>query len=140
MIPSRRLVQIGIGFLMVMETAFCQQPVPSGLACIADMRIPVFSKLVWTGSSQGLSTVRVSVGPGGAPTAVDVKSPSPTMTAWLKSWAQGIRFQERCVGSDQEIKLVYRFDGEPTGAIDSQVQIRDGNTFEITARPPPIVY
>ncbi len=113
-----------------------QQFSSAGLACVADMPIPVYRGLFWVARVTGEAKVTITIGPGGAPVSIDVQSVRPQLVAWLKSSLQPAVFLDRCIGQTLEINLIYRLAGTPNAEPLNEIRIKGPNTFEITARNP----
>ena len=131
----------GAAALMFVWGQAAGQSPPSGLACVAEMTVPVYSGLPWLARVTGEARVSITVGRNGIPDSIDVESPAPGMTAWLRSAMAAAKFLNACAGQTVEMRFVYRLVGDPEDAPHyqprSEVTLKAQNTFEISA-PPPI--
>jgi hypothetical protein len=117
---------------------------PTGLACVAEMRVPTYEGAVWLARISGEATVSIGVGPEGAPASVDVQkvqsTNAPALVSWLKLQMSTVKFLPSCSGQTVDIRLVYRLIGGPERALRYQprneVKFRAPSTFEISAPPP----
>lgn len=130
-------------FLLICSGAIltCAWGQPStGLACVAEMRVPTYQGTVWLARVSGEATVSIGVGTDGAPASVDVRSTEPALVSWLKSEMSTVRFLPSCSGQTVDIRLVYRLVGGREKAARYQprneVKFKAPSTFEISAPPP----
>src|SRR5437868_7872469 len=90
---------------------------PTGLACIAEMRMPTYEGTLWLARVSGEATVSITVGPEGATASVDIQKVQTTAVAqlvsWLKSQMSTVKFLPSCSGQTVEIRFVYRLVGGP---------------------------